>query len=160
MGRARRGEAPTGRPGRAHPGDGSLLGPTLVTLTLLLAACGSSGQPQQSATSSTTPASTTPASSASSVRTSATTGSLSVSGTVSAVPGGVTTVQGTVTEGVENGCVVLVDASGAVLANLQGWDLQAHPFDSQVEVTGTYEPDLMTTCQQGTPFEVTAVVGR
>jgi len=27
-------------------------------------------------------------------------------------------------------------------------------------VTGTFEPDLMTTCQQGTPFEVTAVVSR
>ncbi len=71
-----------------------------------------------------------------------------------------TTVQGTVTEGVEGGCVVLVDASGAVVANLQGWDLTAHPFESVVEVTGTFEPDLMTTCQQGTPFEVITVTGR
>lgn len=79
---------------------------------------------------------------------------------MSAVPGGTTTLNGTVQEGVENGCVVLVDASGAVVANLQGWDLQAHPIDSQVEVTGAFEPDMMTTCQQGTPFEASAVVSR
>jgi hypothetical protein len=88
-------------------------------------------------------------------------GSLSAVGTVTPAPGGSpTTLQGTVTEGVENNCVVLVDASGTVLANLQGWDLRAHPFDSEVEVTGTFEPDLMTTCQQGTPFDATTVVSR
>jgi hypothetical protein len=77
------------------------------------------------------------------------------------LPGGApTTLQGTVTEGVENGCVVLVDGAGAVLANLQGWDLRAHPFESQVEVTGAFEPDLMTTCQQGTPFDATSVVSK
>ena len=118
-------------------------------LILLLAACGSSGTPsQQSAASSAV--SSTVSSAVSS----------SVSSAVSAVPGGTTTVQGTVTKGVENGCVVLVDASGTAVANLQGWDLQAHPFGSQVEVTGAFEPDLMTTCQQGTPFAATAVVSR
>lgn len=113
---------------------GPLLGAGM--LTMLLTACGSSGTPQQSATSSIG------------------------SSTPSSVPAGITTVQGTVTKGVENGCVVLVDASGAVVANLQGWDLQAHPFGSPVEVTGTFEPDLMTTCQQGTPFEASSVVSR
>lgn len=119
-----------------------------MIMTLLLAACASSGPPQQSAPSSA-PVTSAP------VASSATTES------GSAAPGGsVTTLQGTVTQGVESGCVVLVDASGAVLANLQGWDLQAHPFDSQVEVTGAFEPDMMTTCQQGTPFEASTVVSR
>lgn len=133
---------------------GPALGALVLTPILLLAGCGSSGQPQQSALSSASGPSA-------SVVVPTTTGSLSVPVTVSSVPGGsITTVQGTVTRGVESGCVVLVDASGAVVANLQGWDLQAHPLDTQVEVTGTFEPDLMTTCQQGTPFEVTAVVSR
>lgn len=56
--------------------------------------------------------------------------------------------------------MVLVDDSGATVANLMGWDLQAHPFGSTVEVTGTYEEGLMTTCQQGRPFTVTGVVER
>lgn len=71
---------------------------------------------------------------------------------------GVTTIRGTVTEGVEPGCIVLIDDSGAALANLQGWNLQAHPFDSVVTVTGVFQPDLMTTSQQGTPFDVRSVV--
>ncbi|HEY5881290.1 MAG TPA: hypothetical protein VIU11_20420 [Nakamurella sp.] len=73
--------------------------------------------------------------------------------------GAVATLRGTVTEGVESGCIVLVDDSGAAVANLQGWDLQAHPFDSRVEVTGMFETDMMTTCQQGTPFQVQSAVG-
>lgn len=136
-------EARIEQSGRTWAGRLPLIGAALATL--LLAACGSSGTPQQSATSSSA---SSPGSSAA--------GSQSAS----AVPGGTTTLKGTVQEGVENGCVVLVDDSGAVLANLQGWDLRAHPFDSQVEVTGAFETDMMTTCQQGTPFEATAVVSR
>ncbi|WP_420121099.1 hypothetical protein [Nakamurella sp.] len=79
-----------------------------------------------------------------------------MSGSVAA--GGPTTLTGTVTEGVESRCVVLVDDTGATLANLMGWDLQAHPFGSTVQVTGTFEEGLMTTCQQGRPFTVTSVV--
>ena len=69
---------------------------------------------------------------------------------------GTTTLTGTVTEGVESGCLVLTDDAGAVLANLMGLDTQAAPIGSTVEVTGEFE-DLMTTCQQGKPFTVTAV---
>jgi hypothetical protein len=68
------------------------------------------------------------------------------------------TLRGTVAEGVEARCVVLIDESGAVLANLQGLDLAAHPLGSLVQVTGIFMPDLMTTCQQGTPFEVRTAV--
>lgn len=71
---------------------------------------------------------------------------------------GPTTIRGTVVAGVEPGCIVLVDDAGVAIANLQGWDLRRHPFDSRVEVTGTFQPDLMTTCQQGIPFDVSAVV--
>ena len=138
------GEVGTKQSYRARARRGAWLGAATLTLAVLVVACGSSGQPQQSATSST---SESAASSGSIVATS--------------LPAGTTTtLQGTVTEGVESGCVVLVDSSGAVSANLQGWDLRAHPFDSQVEVTGAFEPDMMTTCQQGTPFEVTTVVSR
>lgn len=136
---------------RARVRRGASLGAATLTLAVLVAACGSSGQPQESATSSTSAPTSAPASSA------ASTGSM----VASSLPAGTTTtLQGTVTEGVESGCVVLVDSSGAVSANLQGWDLGAHPFDTKVEVTGAFEPDMMTTCQQGTPFEVTAVVSR
>ena len=69
---------------------------------------------------------------------------------------GTTTLTGTVTEGVESGCVVLTDDAGTVLATLMGLDTQAAPIGSTVEVTGEFE-DLMTTCQQGKPFTVTAV---
>lgn len=145
---------------RARTGLGwPLRAAALAGLLMLVGACGSSGQPQQSAPSSSSAPSSGPA--VSTVSTVATAGSLSVSGSVPPVPdGSPTTLRGTVTEGVENNCVVLVDDTGAAVANLQGWDLGAHPFNSEVEVTGTFEPDLMTTCQQGTPFEATAVVSR
>ncbi len=120
---------------------------------LLVAGCASGGSPQSSTSSA---AGTAPTSS---VGASASVAVPPPSGTGSG-PGAVATLRGTVTEGVESACVVLVDASGAVLANLQGWDLTAHPLQSEVEVTGTFEPDLMTTCQQGTPFEAITVVSR
>ena len=45
--------------------------------------------------------------------------------------------------------------AGAVLANLMGLDTTAAPIGSTVEVTGKFETDMMTTCQQGKPFTVT-----
>ncbi|MFD6680946.1 hypothetical protein [Micromonospora parva] len=63
---------------------------------------------------------------------------------------GATTLSGTVQGGVEPGCVLL-----------DGYLLLGGPRDvltpgTRVEVTGRVEPGMMTTCQQGTPFVVTA----
>jgi hypothetical protein len=123
---------------------------TAVTggLALLLAGCASSSP----APSSSPSAASAGASSAGGTGSAAG----SSTGTGASADAGPTTLTGTVTAGVENNCVVLVDAAGTVLANLQGLDVTAHPVGSEVEVTGTFEPDLMTTCQQGPPFEVTA----
>jgi len=68
-----------------------------------------------------------------------------------------TTLCGTVERGVESRCIVLTDDSGGVLANLMGIDPHEWPSGSKVEVTGTFQPGLMTTCQQGTPFQVSQV---
>ena len=54
----------------------------------------------------------------------------------------------------ESGCLVLTDDTGAVLANLIGLDTPTAPIGSSVEVTGKFQEDLMTTCQQGKPFTV------
>lgn len=137
-----------------------LLALAVVTPTLV-AACGSAGTPPATdSPSASTAVSATPGnvptSASGASPTGSPTGSLTVSGSVS----GTTTLVGTVTEGVENQCVVLVDDSGTTVANLLGWDLQAHPAGSTVEVTGTFEEGLMTTCQQGRPFTVAAVVAR
>lgn len=138
---------------------GAWIGGLTVGLMLILTACGSSGGP--TATSTPSPATL------STGLTSGPTGAPGPSGTPvvptqstlplpgsSGAAGGTTTLQGTVTEGVESGCIVLTDDSGAALANLQGWDLRTYPFGSSVQVTGTFEQDMMTTCQQGMPFEV------
>jgi hypothetical protein len=60
------------------------------------------------------------------------------------------TLTGTVTEGVEHGCLLL---DGYLLIN--------GPADivrvgAKVRVTGTVRTDLVSTCQQGTPFMVTS----
>ena len=59
-----------------------------------------------------------------------------------------TTLTGTVSSGVEPGCLLL-----------DGYLLLGGPRDvlkpgARVTVTGQAEPGMMTTCQQGTPFVV------
>jgi hypothetical protein len=71
-----------------------------------------------------------------------------------------TRLTGTIAAGVESGCIVLVDDKDAVLANLIGLDEASAPVGSMVQVEGRFQPDLMTTCQQGEPFEVASVVVR
>ncbi|MEV7329143.1 hypothetical protein [Micromonospora sp. NPDC093244] len=63
-------------------------------------------------------------------------------------PVGATTLTGTVTAGVEPNCVLL-----------DGYLLLGGPRDvlragAKVTVTGRVEAGVMTTCQQGTPFQV------
>ena len=79
----------------------------------------------------------------------------------SAGTGAEVTLRGTVREGVEASCVVLEDNNGTVLANLLGDDAPdltaALTAGAKVQVTGSYLEGVMTTCQQGPPFQVTAV---
>ena len=75
----------------------------------------------------------------------------------SGAAGGTTTLTGTIEAGVESGCFVLVGQDGTVLANLIGIDTVATPAGSVVDVTGTFEEDMMTTCQQGTPLRITTI---
>lgn len=68
-------------------------------------------------------------------------------------PGPVSRVQlsGTVAPGVEAGCHLLT--SGGSTYQLI-WERGGLVDGQQVEVVGTPQPDLMTTCQQGIPFVV------
>ncbi len=62
------------------------------------------------------------------------------------------TVTGTVADGVESGCVIL-RADGEVYL-LLGGDRSAFGDGARVTVRGRPNPDLLTTCQQGIPFQV------
>jgi hypothetical protein len=61
------------------------------------------------------------------------------------------TVTGTVAEGVEAGCLVL---GRYLLIGGRGDGVRA---GAKVTVTGRAQPDLVTTCQQGTPLLVETV---
>lgn len=62
------------------------------------------------------------------------------------------TLTGTVSRGVEAGCVLL-EFEGTTY-NLVGGDVSVLSPGAEVEVTGTVKEGLMTTCQQGVPFQV------
>lgn len=68
----------------------------------------------------------------------------------SPAPGGAS-LTGTITSGVEPGCLLL---GGYLLVGGPRDQLRA---GGKVTVTGKVQPDLMTTCQQGTPFLVETV---
>jgi hypothetical protein len=61
-----------------------------------------------------------------------------------------TELTGVVTAGVEPGCLLL---DGYLLV---GGDPTVVRTGARVRVTGRVESDLLTTCQQGTPFRVSA----
>jgi hypothetical protein len=63
------------------------------------------------------------------------------------------TVRGTVSAGAEAGCLILNTGTAQYL--LLGADPAIAVAGAEVEVTGRAEPGAMTTCQQGTPFQVT-----
>lgn len=69
---------------------------------------------------------------------------------------GQATLTGEVIAGVEAGCRVLQTGSGDYL--LIGETATQLQVGRTVTVRGTVRADLATTCQQGTPFEVTEVV--
>ena len=60
------------------------------------------------------------------------------------------TLTGTVAAGVEHGCLLL---DGYLLV---GGDRAVIRAGARLTVTGRVVPDLITTCQQGTPFVVTS----
>lgn len=65
-------------------------------------------------------------------------------------------VRGTVVAGVEQGCLLLRSAGAEHL--LVGGDRALMVPGAQLEVRGRTVPDLLTTCQQGVPFEVSSAV--
>jgi hypothetical protein len=65
-------------------------------------------------------------------------------------------LRGTLSDGVEPGCVLLTAADGLYL--LVGGDRSMLTAGGTVVVTGIVRPHLVTTCQQGTPFQVQTIV--
>ncbi len=65
-----------------------------------------------------------------------------------AKPGGTLTLTGTVTGGVEGGCLLL---DGYLLLNPNPRVVRE---GARVTVTGEVRQDMVTTCQQGTPFMI------
>ncbi|WP_198346328.1 MULTISPECIES: hypothetical protein [Nocardioides] len=64
-------------------------------------------------------------------------------------------VAGTVVEGVEHGCLLLVASGQEYLL------LGARPeVGARVEVVGTLDPGAMSTCQQGVPLRVQEITER
>lgn len=79
-----------------------------------------------------------------------------------APPGAATaprTVTGTVAAGVEPGCLLLQAAGVNYLLVFAGAPPAptAAAVGARITVVGRPQPDMMTTCQQGTPFMVTEV---
>lgn len=129
---------------------------------LLLTACGTS-TPNAPATTSASVASSSANSPAGTSPGATSAGETSAGGTsaggtgLSGSAAGTTTLTGTIEAGVEAGCFVLEGKDGTVLANLLGVDSVTTPVGAVVEVTGTFEEDMMTTCQQGKPFSITTI---
>ncbi|MFG1609382.1 hypothetical protein [Actinoplanes sp. NPDC049265] len=71
---------------------------------------------------------------------------------------GAQTITGKISKGVEPGCLLLTAGSQSHLLVFDDAALKAEAKEgATVVVTGRSDPGLMTTCQQGTPFLVTAV---
>jgi hypothetical protein len=64
-------------------------------------------------------------------------------------------VRGTVSDGVEPGCRLLT-SNGVVYLLI--WRDGTLVSGQTIEVEGTVQPDLVTTCQQGTPLVVKRVL--
>jgi hypothetical protein len=123
----------------------------VVFAAVALGGCGSAG--------SSEPVTAPPPSIGDSVDASGGSSTGSAAGTPSTQPadpsGAVVVIHGTVADGVEAGCVLLNTDSKAYL--LIGGDRAAMKSGAKLTVHGVPQPDLMTTCQQGTPFQVTKI---
>lgn len=73
-----------------------------------------------------------------------------------APPEGEVTLTGEVISGVEPGCVLLETDAGQFL--LFGEAAEQVQVGATATVRGEAKPDMATTCQQGVPFEVSAVI--
>lgn len=69
---------------------------------------------------------------------------------------GEVTLTGEVVDGVEAGCLLLQTTAGEYL--LFGEPVEQLSSGATVTVRGTVHPEMASTCQQGTPFEVTEVL--
>jgi hypothetical protein len=69
--------------------------------------------------------------------------------------GSTVALRGTIHDGVEPGCVLLTTDAKTYL--LIGGDKSMLKSGAQVTVYGVEQKDLMTTCQQGTPFKVSRI---
>lgn len=69
---------------------------------------------------------------------------------------GETTITGELVTGVEAGCLLLETDTGQYL--LFGEAVQELRTGTTVSLRGQVRTDMMSTCQQGTPFEVTEVL--
>ncbi|GAB3506384.1 hypothetical protein [Amycolatopsis cihanbeyliensis] len=119
----------------------------IAVLALLLTACGAADTAPPEESGATPPGPTAPP----------TTGSPTGSRpppTAPTTPPGEITVRGVVQQGVEPGCLVLTGSDQVYL--LVGERARLEP-GAEVQVRGTPEPGLMTTCQQGTPLRVAEV---
>ena len=60
----------------------------------------------------------------------------------------------------EPGCLLLTGPDGEHLLVFNDESMRAKAkVGARITVTGRAKPSMMSTCQQGTPFEVTEVVG-
>jgi hypothetical protein len=69
---------------------------------------------------------------------------------------GEVTLTGEVVDGVEAGCLLLQTTAGDYL--LFGEPVEQLRSGGTATVRGTVHPEMASTCQQGTPFEVTEVL--
>jgi hypothetical protein len=152
------GEAWSGDDGWVTPARPLLLG-ALAGLALLTA-CGSADAPGAGTGGSTTPPRATTTSPSTSPSTSPLEDLPLPSGST-AGRGVLLTVQGTVTEGVEAGCLLFTTEPPAADGP---WVLVGNTEDLEpgmtVTLRGSRRDDVMTTCQQGLPFQVEAVLER
>lgn len=124
-----------------------------AALLAVLFAAGCAGSSAGSTTAdpvgSSRSASASSASSASSAQPSA--------GLPSASPGS-QTISGTITAGVEAHCLLLQDGGGSHLLVFRDPALRAQAkVGAKVTLSGTPQPRMMSTCQQGIPFIVSSL---